>query len=258
VNQQEECLFQKKSEDELIEVWQNNHHRWLNINGIEQSRLNIEQPEQLVSPLDYAFLSCFLFIHTPNNVLLGGLGGGVLAQYLHNKQPGMNGCAVEINPLIVQLAKDYFNFPEKKWSIIIDDIQHVIKNKSSLNYDLILLDIGDKDLTPEWLISEKVLLQLKHQLSTHGVLAINLLVSDAESFRKKLAGIRKVFNRQTLCIGVPKHNNIVVFAFNKHPFYSTPDQLQSRVKELTEYWQVDYATLLEQMQKENPKGSGVL
>jgi hypothetical protein len=91
----------------------------------------------------------------------------------------------------------------------------------------------------------------------HGVLVINLLVNDANVFSQKLAKIRKVFNRKTICASVPEHNNIVVYAFNTQPLYSSSDQLQSRVEKLSQSWGLDYSVFLEQIQQENPKGSGV-
>ena len=258
MNKQKELLFQKVSKDGLIEVWQNKQHRWLSIDSVEQSRLNIENTEQLASPLDYHFLCCLLFIDTPQNILLAGLGGGTLAHYFHNKHPKINGHAIEINPLIAKLAKEYFNFPQKNWDITIDDIQHAtIHGNKHPYYDLILFDIGDKGLTPEWLSKEKMLLQLKRQLSEKGVLAINLLVTDAASFSQKLTIIRKVFNRQTLCLSIPEHNNVIVFAFNQEPTYRSVDKLQARIKRLSTHWEMDYLALLNRIQKENPKGSGV-
>ena len=257
MTKQAHLLFQEKSKEELIQIWQNSDHRWLSIDNIEQSRLNIKNLEKLASPLDYYFLACLLFIDTPKNVFLGGLGGGTLAHYLHNKQPEINGHAIEINSLIAKLAKDYFYFPQNKWDIAIDDIRHISTKAIKHHYDLMLIDIGDKDSTPEWLTSEKMLLQLKQQLSEHGVLVINLLANDANAFSQKLAEIRKVFNRKTICASVPEHNNIVAYVFNKQPLYSSSDQLQSRVEKLSESWGLDYSVLLEQIQQENPKGSGV-
>lgn len=256
MNKQEQLLFQEDTNDGLIEVWKNKQYRWLSIDNVEQSRLNIENPEQLASPLDHHFLCSLLFIDTPDNVLLAGLGGGTLAYLLHNKYPEINGHVIEISSLIAKLAKKYFNFPQKNWNITIDDIQH-INTHNHQPYDLILFDIADKKLTPEWLSNEKMLLLLKHQLSEEGLLTINLLVADAASFSQTLTVIRKVFDRQTLCLSIPDHDNIIVFAFNKEPMYRSVDALQARIKKLSAHWEIDYLTLLNRIQHENPTGSGV-
>ncbi len=257
MTKQAQLLFQNKSKDELIEVWQENHYRWLSINGIEQSRLNTNRLDKPASPLDHYFLASLLFIDTPNNVLLGGLGGGTIAHFLHRQRPEIKGFAIEINPLIAKLAKKYFSFPVKNWEINISDIRHSGSITTHQTYDLILIDIGEEDLTPEWLTEEKMLFQLKKQLSGCGVLIINLLAHNAESFSQKLSIIRQVFHRKTLCVSIPKHNNVVIYAFNKQPVYNSPDHLHSRVKKISKDWGLDYATFLDQLIQENPANSGI-
>jgi len=246
-------LFRDKSQNDLIEVWQQQELRWLSINTIEQSRISIEQPDCLVSPLSRAFLAVLLFIETPSTVLLAGLGGGELARYLHHKKPAIKGDAVEINATIAGFAKQYFQFPEAPWNLIVDDIQQWQGN----HYDLIVVDIADGELTPAWLTGEAMLLQFKQQLSANGVLAINLLVNDAQSLSHHLVTIREIFECRTLCLSVPDHKNIVVFAFNRQPRYRSIDALNSRLSEVTKTWDLDFNNMLKQLQKDNPVGSGV-
>jgi len=253
VTNQTELLFQKKTPDGLIEIWNENKLRWLNINNIEQTRINTEHPEQLESSVHRYFLACLLFIETPKKVLLGGLGGGALARYLHNKKPEIQGDAVEINETIAKLSEDYFYFPKNQWNIVVDDLQQW----NNSQYDLMVVDIAEGDLTPAWLTSEKMLSQLKRQLSKRGVLAIDLLVADAPSFSQQLTAIRKVFKRQTLCTGIPGHKNIIVFAFNQQPENTSMNELKNRVETLTALWGLEFSTLLEQLVKDNPKENGI-
>ena len=246
-------LFQQRSQNDLIEVWQQKGLRWLTINSIEQTRINIEQPEELVSPVSRAFLVALLFIDTPTSVLLAGLGGGALARYFYHKNPAMTGDAVEINTMVAEVAKYYFQFPESQWNLIVDDIQRWQDNY----YDLIVLDIADRDITPAWLTTELMLSQLKQQLSFRGVLVINLLVNDAKSLSAILKTVRKLFECRTLCMAVPDHKNIVVFAFNQQPEYRTIAELSLRVKEIEKIWELDFNRMLKQLRLDNPEGSGV-
>jgi len=244
---QAELLFQKKTYQGLVEVWSKNALRWLSINNIEQTRINIEHPEQLASAVHRSFLACLLFIDTPKKVLLGGLGGGALARYLHNKKPEMQGHAVEINASIAKLAEDYFYFPKQQWQIVVDDLQ----KWQNEQYDLMVVDIAEGDLTPPWLLSENMLLQLKRQLSNHGVLAINLLVDNAAAFTQALTVIRKVFKRQTLCLGVLDHKNIIIFSFNQPLTIPSTSELEMQVKKLTTDWGLEFSGFLAQLKKDN-------
>jgi len=253
VNDTTEQLFQKVTADGLIEVLARDQQRFLYIDGIEQTRIDIQHPESLDSLLHRYLLSALLFIDTPQTVLLGGLGGGALARYLHNRMPGIVGDAIEINKTVAQLAKTFFFFPEK-WDLQITDIQQWHKRW----YDLILIDIAEAALTPGWLISETMLMQWQHQLSLRGVLVIDLLVDDAQSFTEALQAIRKVFKQRTLCLTVPGHKNIVVLAFNQVPEYSTLQVLNKRVEPLIALWGVEFSAIIEQLKNDNPADTVLL
>ena len=248
---QAQLLLQQETAGGLIEVWQKDSHRWLNIDAVVQSGINIDQPELLVSPLHHAFLAALLFIATPKKVLLAGMGAGAFARYIHHVNPTIRGDAVEINEAISGIAKQYFDFPDKKWKISIDNI----RQWQGKYYDFILADIAEDELTPSWLTSEAMLLQLKNQLSVQGVLVINLLVNDTQSFQQALITIRKVFKRQTLCLTVPDHKNIVVFAYNNQTgVYSSAD-LKSQIVSLSQIWGIDFEVLFKQLKIDNPAGS---
>jgi len=248
-----ERLFQKHTPDGLIEVLADEPLRSLYLDNIEQTRINTEQPELLASLVHRCFLACLLFVKTPENVLLGGLGGGALARYLHNRKPEMSGDAVEINATIAKLAREYFYFPKQRWNLVVDDIRHWHKQP----YDLIIIDIAENDLTPGWLIDEPMLTQLQAQLSEQGVLALDLLVDDARSFTQALSNIRKVFDRQTLCLSVPDHKNIIIFAFKRLPQNCSLQDLAGRIKPLTDFWGLDFSAFVEQLKKDNPENNGI-
>lgn len=248
-----ELLFHEESKDGIIEIWHCNNNRWLTIDNVEQSRIDVKNPAQLASTLHQYFLSYLLFVDAPKNIFLGGLGAGAIARYLHNRDPETRGCAVESSALIAGLAKDYFYFPGSQWKTVIDDLQNYSFEDSQTQYDLMLIDIANNGFTPEWVTQKNMLQKIKHQLAEDGVLVINLLVTDATIFNYKLKSIRQVFERRSLCVSVPEHQNIVVFAFNKKPLYKTPGQLTAHAKDLIEYWGLDFLSMLKQIQKDNPK-----
>ena len=253
VTNQIELLFQKKTDDGLIEVWNDNQLRWLSIDGIEQSRINIKRADQLTASVHRTFLASLLFTQTPEKVLLGGLGSGAVARFFYNKNPEIQGDAVEISETIASLARDYFAFPERQWNIVISDLRHWLGKQ----YDMMIIDIAEGDLTPAWLTSEVMLQNFKRQLSDSGVLVINLLVADASSFTQALAMVRKVFERKTLCLGVPEHKNIIVFAFNQPPSNVSLADLQLRAEKLTRLWGFDFSPFLAQLEKDNPENNGI-
>jgi len=253
VTESSEPLFQKHTPDGLVEVLDTPPLRSLYLDGIEQTRIDLDHPELLSSVVHRSLLACLLFIETPKTVLLGGLGGGALARFLHHRQPEMQGDAVEINETIAMLARDYFDFPGQHWQLTVADIRHWHKRA----YDLMIIDIAEGEQTPDWLSSEQMLSQLQGKLSAQGVLAFDLLVDDAAVFTRALANLRKVFRRQTLCLAVPGHKNIIIFAFNQRPENCSIQALNLRAESLTALWGLEFAAFIQQLQKDNPENNGI-
>jgi spermidine synthase len=253
LNQKKLC-FQEQTSSGLVEVWQENKQRWLTIDDVEQSRIDIENNKQLLAPLHHAFLAILLFIDTPKKILLAGLGGGAVARYLCGHSPGIYGDAVEKDSLISDLAVRFFDFPDKNVSVHVDDVRQWRGN----GYDLIIVDIAEEELTPEWLFSENSLVQLKRQLSPGGVIVFNILIVDTQSFTSLLQSVRNIFDKRTLCLSVPDYKNIVISVFNNEPPYYLDEQLDLRVKNLTSYWGIDFEKLYSQLKKDNPENSGVM
>lgn len=251
---QTKLLFQKKTVHGNIEIHDRDGFRCLDIDSIEQSRIQLDQPSLLVSALHRSFLTSLLFTGIPDKVLLGGMGGGALARFLHVMRPTIQGYVVEIDETVAILAKRYFDFPTTQWSVHIEDFQ----NWRGDQYDVIIADIAEGEKTPAWLSSEKTLSQLKRQLSGNGVLTINLLVDDAKTFKNSLMMIRQIFEHRTLCLSVVDFKNIIVFAFNKKPDNISVTELTIRAEQLTQEWGFDFTSQLEQLIKDNPVGSGIL
>lgn len=249
----QQLLFKKQTTEGLVEVWQSAHRRSLKIDDVLQSQIDIDRADQLLSPLHHAFLAVLLFIDRPRRVLLAGLGGGAIARYIHSIDPTIEGDAVELSHTVSELSRDYFFFPEKRWAIENGDI----KDWTGSRYDLAIVDIADLDVTPAWLTSERMLGRFRRQLSPDGVLVMNLLIDDADAFRHVLISLRRIFARRTLCLSVPGHKNIVVFAFNRQASYRSLNELRSRISELSGLWGLDFDRLLSRLLKDNPAGSGI-
>lgn len=79
----------------------------------EQSRCLKAAPHVLQLEYTQAMLLVLLFCQ-PSRVLMLGLGGGSLVTALHHCIPGIRITAVEIRPVIIELAYRYFQMPRAK------------------------------------------------------------------------------------------------------------------------------------------------
>lgn len=252
-----------------IHVHEKDSLRWLVFDdAAEQSIIDLHHPQQLVSPAYQAMLAALLFVPTPATLLLLGLGGGAIARYLAHHAPACRGVAVELSPVVANIAQQFFDLPgaQQNWQLHITDARDYF-NESNCNedntdgdshFDYMVLDIAEQTRTPSWLTEPSFLKLCRQRLSHHGVLAINLIPRNAEEFTRCLANIRSAFDTHTLCLSVPEHHNILVFAFNQRPEFNGIDQLHGRVPALTKYWALPFDQFLNQMLHDNPVGSGVL
>jgi spermidine synthase len=113
---------------------------------------------------------------TPKNVLVIGLGGGILPMAIHQLLPDTKIDTVEIDSAVVDVAKKYFSFRESTNVIVhtLDGrlfVQDALKSKKK--YDLVLLDAFDNEYIPEHLLTQEFLLEVNGILADNGVLAAN-------------------------------------------------------------------------------------
>lgn len=242
-----------------LDVFEKGNLRWLSFgDNCIQSIIDLEDPGSLHSPVYRAMLAVLFFTPTPERVLLLGTGGGVLARYFHHRQTAIQGDAVEISGVIADIASQFFEFPgqEQGWRTVISDAQEYIC-QSKQYYDLIFLDIAEKGLSPTWMFEPDFLEHCRKRLGDDGALVLNIIPKDAGFFSKALWNIRQAFDLYTVCLSVPEHTNVLVFAFNGIPQYSKISMLGQRVPELIQKWGLEFDQFLTRMKEINPRGSGV-
>lgn len=250
-------LFDQKTDDSEIRVWQQYDRRWLEFNdGLIQSEIILNRPEILPSVLNRAMLAGAMFAQQPKRVLLVGVGGGATARYFAGCFPKVKGEAVEISETVSQIAQDFFEFPMgNNWQLITEDIKDYMQHCQH-KYDLIIIDIVAEQATPEWIVEQGFLQKCRTLLTENGQLSLNLLVNDESDFKHYLSAIRNVFDRQTVCLSLDKHRNTVIFAFNNKP-QILPTELEKHLPILESLWGLEFNDFYQQMLKDNPANSGV-
>ncbi|HOX96170.1 MAG TPA: hypothetical protein PLI45_02210 [Candidatus Woesebacteria bacterium] len=78
----------------------------------------------------------------PQKVLLLGLAGGSNARLINKYYPQAKITAVEIDPVMVNIGRQYFHLDRlKNLHIIVDDAVHYVKNlRPSQTFDLVMID----------------------------------------------------------------------------------------------------------------------
>ncbi|WP_371376436.1 spermidine synthase [Thalassotalea aquiviva] len=160
-----------------------------------QSCVYKDDPDALVFNYTKFAMSSLVFNPEPKSVLIIGLGGGTLSNTLLRLYPDITIDNVEIDPAIIRVAKEYFDFKQsKKVKAIAQDGRIFIKRAMRQNkqYDLIILDAFNGEYIPEHLLTKEFLQETDSLLSAQGVLVANTF-STSELFHHETATYHHVF-----------------------------------------------------------------
>jgi spermidine synthase len=208
------CIKRIESADHPIEVWENKHKRWLTFGSINiQSSMDLSDPARV--SLEYAkvLIRTLMFEPAPKRILVLGLGGGVLVRYFLKHFPDVEITAVELNPDVVAVARDYFELDvhAPNLSIVVDDASHFVQ-QTKAQYDIIFMDVFSANAIPLSCRSFKFFQNVHRCLSPQGTLAVNALFFSTRELAQTVATIRRVFNNQTLVSPLSEIINTIVFA----------------------------------------------
>lgn len=145
-----------------------------------QTCRSLDDPNQFVFSYTKMMMGALYLNPNPRKILIVGLGGGVLPTALAEMFPDAGIDIVEIDPAVVRVARQFFDFnPSQRVRVFEEDGRVFVKRagKSGQRYDLIMLDAFDHEYIPEHLLTREFLLEVKTLLTADGVLVANTFSS---------------------------------------------------------------------------------
>ena len=142
--------------------------------GARQSAYNPDDPDHLVLPYTEVALTALALSGEPRRILVIGLGGGTLPAFLHRHYPKAVIDAVDIDPEVVSVAKEYFGFREdNRMRAHVADGRRFVENARE-PYDLIFLDAFGTSAVPAHLTTKEFLQAVRRITRPSGVVVGNL------------------------------------------------------------------------------------
>jgi len=186
-------------------------------NGQEavQSRLRLTAPHRLVSAYARSMFASYLYQPQPRRVLIVGLGGGAMVRFLTHHDPQVQIDAVEIDPVVVRLADQYFGV-RTSGNVVVHtaDAFRFIETTSN-RYDLILMDafLRPSDATdtvgvPTRLKTLEFLGRLRQTLAPGGVVAFN--INEHDSMADDVTAVATAFGHAVVYRCPPAANKVVI------------------------------------------------
>ncbi len=144
--------------------------------GAYQTCIDREDPDRLVFSYVRMMFAGLLLSPAPERILLIGLGGGTMPRVLDALYPKAQHDLVEIDPAVVRVAEDFFDFARSANMRVHERDGRVFVKRALLSeqkWDLILLDAFTDEYIPEHLLTREFLEELKGLLSEEGVVVAN-------------------------------------------------------------------------------------
>ncbi|MBE9547991.1 MAG: fused MFS/spermidine synthase [Proteobacteria bacterium] len=145
--------------------------------NFSQSCIYLADRELFVFDYYKQAMAATFFVKQPAEILVIGLGGGVLAGTFGELFPQANITSVEIDPVVVKMAHKYFDYSDEADNIttVVQDGRVFVKRalKKGRRFDLVILDAFSSDYIPEHMLTREFLEEVKTVLADHGLLVAN-------------------------------------------------------------------------------------
>jgi spermidine synthase len=218
--------FDRISAYHHIQVYDENGTRTLSFNGSWETTMSLANP--LAGHFEYTeyFQMPWLWNHDIKRVLMEGLGGGSTPRAYQHYYTNVMVDVVEIDPVVVEVAKKYFTVTETPKLIIHTNDGRVFLRQTTNVYDVILMDAYSTtrygSSLPRQLTTKEFFTLASRHLSANGVLAYNV-IGQIQGFRATLIGamyrtLSDVFPRVYMFPAVESQNVVFVATKSAEPF----------------------------------------
>lgn len=184
----------------------------------------------------------------PRNALLIGLGAGSLAKFIYRHLPECRITAVEINPQVEYIARQYFKLPDdlQRLRVLIEDgAEYMLRGES--RFDSIMLDGFDEDARAGALDTLPFYQACRARLSDDGILAVNLL-GRSRGFQASVTRIASAFDGRVVVFPSCDSGNTIAFACAGTPVNTTLECMREQATELKKATRLDLLPTISRLQ----------
>ena len=195
-----------------------------------ESAMDLALPHRLLIGYTRTMFASYLFVPEPSKVLIVGLGAGSMVRFLEYHDPRVEIVAIDIDPMIVEIADKYFGTrPGKKVRLLAADGIEFLRGKGE-RFDVIYMDafLKPSDATdstgvPLAMKTRDFHRGIQARLTEGGAVVFNInmhegAAADVEAIRRNFAGV--------FLFRVRDSGNLVVVA-TMNDALPSPEQLRA-------------------------------
>lgn len=191
--------------------------------GAPQSVVRPGDPDHLALAYIQALPVVFAYVPKAQRALLVGLGGGSLPSLLVHRLPALQLDVVELDPVVVEVARSHFGLPEASGLRVHVGDGRAFIERADARWDLVVLDAYDARGVPLRLATVEFLRSVRRVLAPGGVACANVWAGSANPlYDPMLAAWREVF-QEVWVLEIPRSWNRIVIGL---PVGPAPDRAE--------------------------------
>ena len=228
-------LLQKDTFYHRIRIEEDDEARYMYFDRTLQSAMNLKDPTAL--RLIYSKYTSIGFTFRPDakKMLVIGLGGGSIPKKVQKEFPHMEIDAVEIDPEVIKMAKDYFQVKESNLLRVHAQDGRLFMTRTQHQYDIILLDAYFTDSMPFHLTTKQFFELAQKRLTPNGIIVANLISAvtgpSGKIARAFVRTQRQVFP-QTYVFAARRPDNVSLDTIQNVIVVATRDKQRVDIKEI--------------------------
>jgi len=233
---EESVLYQKQSPYTLITVTENEQGLrtlFFDRTRVRQSCVKLGDPDHLEFEYARVMPAGLVWVANPRRVLVLGLGGGTIPNFLHRHFPQTVIDVVDIDPDVVDVAKRFFQFREDTTlrAYVADGRRFVEACRSP--YDLIFLDAYGPDSIPYHLSTREFLQAVRRAVTPHGAVLGNVWDRSSNPLYDDMVVTYQAVFEDLLILEVPNAANQIFVALPQKTPYDR-QELWQRAKKIVQ------------------------
>jgi spermidine synthase len=228
-------LLEKDTFYHRIRVEEDDEARYMYFDRTLQSAMNLNDPTTL--RLIYSRYTSLGFTFRPDakRMLIIGLGGGSIPKKLQKEFPSLEIDVVEIDPEVIQIAKNHFNVRESNRLHLHAQDGRLFLTRTANQYDIILLDAYYADAMPFHLATREFFELAQRKLTPNGIVVANLISAvtgpSGKIARAFVKTERRVFP-QTYVFAARRAENVSIDTIQNVIVVATKDKQRLEIKEI--------------------------
>ncbi|MGN1055391.1 MAG: spermidine synthase [Comamonas sp.] len=206
-----------------------------------QGSMNLKKPFDIDLEYVQRMMAWLLFVD-PDTVaerkaVQLGLGAAALTKF-HYKKLKMHTAAIEINPLVVNICRNWFKLPPDNdmLEVVLGDASmEILKPRWQGVVDALQVDLYDHNAAAPVLDSVEFYRDCRNMLTPEGCMTVNLF-GRASSYQRSLDKITEAFGQDHVWAFKPTREGNTIVLAQRLPTLLDREQLQARAEAIQSHW----------------------